>query len=119
MLCLSPLLSVCRAVEHAFRIQCAQIRHIEVCALGSPARKFLSHHVLSRGKITQKNDADERNFALRKRPIEGKMHHIFATTNHNNASLDMLGEYFLNIGAIGRMWLFQHRVSKTSHFARF
>ena len=119
MLCLSPLLSVCRAVEHAFRIQCAQIRHIEVCALGSPARKFLSHHVLSRGKITQKNDANERNFALRKRPIEGKMQQCFATINHNTASLDMLGEHFLNIGAIGRLWLSQHRISKSSHVVRF
>ena len=83
-----------------------------------PVKKFAAHHVLSRGENHAKNDADEQNFARRKRPIEGKMQHIFATINHNNASLDMLGKCVLNIGAIGRLWLSQHRISKSSHVVR-
>jgi hypothetical protein len=47
------------------------------------------------------------------------MQQCFATINHNTASLDMLGECFLNIGAIGRLWLLQHRTSKSTHVVRF
>ena len=76
-----------------------------------PVRKFAAHHVLSRGETHAKKHADEQKFALRKRPIEGKMQQCFATINHSTASLDVLGEYFLSIGAIGRLWLSQHRAS--------